>query len=100
MKEVNNMEDKFTYVGRMYDWYEVKEDYLRVLFQVYDKGTKSFYFYELQVYEPELISKFINLKPKQVIGVEGHFDELISHPDRGLSHIELEHVVDKIITSE
>ena len=26
------MEDKFTYVGRMYDWYEVKEDYLRVLF--------------------------------------------------------------------
>ena len=40
------------------------------------------------------------LKPKQIIGVEGHFEELISHPDRGLSHIELEHVVDKIITSE
>ena len=45
------MEDKFTYVGRMYDWYEVKEDYLRVLFQVYDKEIKSFYFYELQVYD-------------------------------------------------
>ena len=93
-------EKGFNFVGRMYDWYEVSEDYLRVLFQAYESETKMFYFYELQVYDPELISEFINLKPKQIIGVEGHYDEIIYHPDRGLSHIEVELVVDKVITSK
>lgn len=92
--------DNFKYVGRMYDWYEVGENYLRVLFQVYDQEVKIFYFIELQVYDSELISKFINMKPKQIICVEGHFDPIFNHPDKGLSHIELEHVVDKIIATE
>ena len=93
------IENNFRFPGRFYDYYEVNDDYIRVLFQSWENDNE-YYFYELQVYKPEIIKQIKELEPKQCIGVLGHYEELIYHPDRGLSHIELELVVDEIFTSK
>ena len=89
----------FKFPGRYYDYYEVNDNYIRVLFQS-QENENEYYFYELHIYKPELIKQIKELKPKQPIGVLGHYEELIYHPDRGLTRIELELVVDEIFTSK